>query len=158
MKTILIFLILLIFYGCGRSGDLDNNLNIVFSKPSSNLIELLKKLREYELIVEDHFRYKIKIRTNNETIKRKKQDIDYVISLTKRYDKWAENWDNRINSIGKELSSSELELIKNAVKNVFNQEIKLNKLISISAHKLDNYPKDSIYLYQYENFLENGEL
>ena len=159
MVKIIVCLLLSIFLGCGKTGDINNDLNTILLKPSSNIIELFKKLREYELIVEDHIKYKYysKSKINEESIEKKIRDINYVKSLSDRYDKWYLVWNNLMESSGKELNNHELKLLKNSVDMVFEKQIKLNKLSSVSTHSLFDYPRDSIYFYQYRNIVDNQE-
>ena len=100
MKYIYILLLILLFFGCVNPGSLNDKINILIP-PSMNMIELLKNLREFELIVDDHFNYNVKEKANNETVEKKTEDIDYVISLTNRYEEWYLNWDKEMESIGK---------------------------------------------------------
>ena len=113
------------------------------------MIELLKNLREFELIVEDHFNYNVKEIVNNETVDKKTEDINYVISLTNRYEEWYLNWDKKMELIGKELNDSELKFIKYTMQEVFDRQIRLNSLTSISDYVLDFYSEDSLLLNQY---------
>ena len=147
MKNVHICLLILIFFGCANPRSLNNQINISFL-PSSNMIELLKKLREYELIVEDHFIYSKKS-FNNETVKEKIKDINYVKSLTDRYDKWYINWDKKLGTIGKDLNDKETILLKHAMKGVFDIHLLLNSLNPISDHISDLYPSDSLFLNEY---------
>ena len=113
------------------------------------MIELLKNLREFELIVDDHFDYNVKEKANNETVEKKTEDIDYVISLTNRYEEWYLNWDKEMELIGKKLNDSELKFIKYTMQEVFDRQIKLNSLTTISDYVLDFYSEDSLLLNQY---------
>ena len=148
MKYIYIFLLILLFFGCVNPGNLNDKINILIP-PSMNMIELLKNLREFELIVEDHFNYNLKEKINNETVDKKTEDINYVISLTNRYEEWYVNWDKKMELIGKELNDSELKFIKYTMQEVFDRQIKLNSLTSISDNVLDFYSEDSLLLNQY---------
>jgi len=148
MKNIHICLFILLFFGCVNSGNINDKINVFFS-PSSNMIELLKNLRQYELIVDDHFSYNIKKKFNYEKVNKKIKDINYVISLTNRYEKWYITWDKKMELIGKELSDNELKFLKHTVQGVFDREIRLNNLISISDHILDIHPRDSLFLNEY---------
>ena len=148
MKNIHICLLILLFFGCVNSGNLNDKINI-FVLPSSNMIKLLKNLREYELIVEDHFTYNMKEKFNKETINKKIEDISYVISLTDRYEKWYLNWDKRMESLGKELSDDELKFLKHTMQGVFDRRIRLNSLTSISDHISDFHPGDSLLINEY---------
>lgn len=148
MKNIHICLFILLFFGCVNSGNINDKINVFFS-PSSNMIELLKNLRQYELIVDDHFSYNIKEKFDNEKVNKKIKDINYVISLTNRYEKWYITWDKKMELIGKELSDNELKFLKHTVQGVFDREIRLNNLISISDHILDIHPRDSLFLNEY---------
>ena len=63
---------------------------------SSNVIELLKNLRQYELIVDDHFSYNIKERFNNEKINKKieinlKKIVDIVLCVQPPNEKFLSN-------------------------------------------------------------------
>ena len=113
------------------------------------MIELLKNLREFELIVEDHFNYNVKEIVNNETVDKKTEDINYVISLTNRYEEWYLNWEREMELVGKELNDSELKFIKYTMQGVFDREIRLNSLISISDYDPNLYPDDSLFLNQF---------
>ena len=148
MRNIHICLLILLFFGCVNPGNLNDKVNI-FIPPSLNMNELLKNLREFELIVEDHFNYKIKQKVNNETIDKKTEDINYVISLTNRYEEWYLNWDKKMELIGKELNDSELKFIKYTMQEVFDRQIRLNSLTSFSYYVSDLYPGDSLFLNQY---------
>ncbi|MAJ33134.1 MAG: hypothetical protein ACJZ1Q_07440 [Candidatus Neomarinimicrobiota bacterium] len=148
MKNIHICLLILLFFGCVNSGNLNDKINILIP-PSLKMVELLKNLREFELIVEDHFNYNIKEKVNNETVDKKTEDINYVISLTNRYEQWYLNWDKKMELIGKELNDSELKFIKYTMQGVFDRQIRLNSLTSISDYVSDLYPKDSLFLNQY---------
>ena len=148
MKYIYILLLILLFFGCVNPGSLNDKINILIP-PSMNMIELLKNLREFELIVDDHFNYNVKEKANNETVEKKTEDIDYVISLTNRYEEWYLNWDKEMELIGKKLNDSELKFIKYTMQEVFDRQIKLNSLTSISDYVLDFYSEDSLLLNQY---------
>ena len=148
MKNIHICLLILLFFGCVNSGNLNDKINILIP-PSLKMVELLKNLREFELIVEDHFNYNIKEKVNNETVDKKTEDINYVKSLTNRYEQWYLNWDKKMELIGKELNDSELKFIKYTMQEVFDRQIRLNSLRSISDNVSDLYPKDSLFLNQY---------
>ena len=113
------------------------------------MIELLKNLREFELIVEDHFNYNVKEIVNNETLDKKTEDINYVISLTNRYEEWYLNWEKKMELIGKELNDSELKFIKHTMQGVFDRQNRMNSLTSISENVSDLYPGDSLLLDQY---------
>ena len=148
MKNIHICLLILLFFGCVNSGNLNDKINILIP-PSLKMVELLKNLREFELIVEDHFNYNIKEKVNNETVDKKTEDINYVVSLTNRYEQWYLNWDKKMELIGKELNDNELKFIKYTMQEVFDRQIRLNSLTSISDNVSDLYPKDSLFLNQY---------
>ena len=148
MKYIYIFFLIFLFLGCVNPGNLNDKINILIP-PSMNMIELLKNLQEFELIVDDHFNYNLKEKANNETIEKKTEDINYVISLTNRYEQWYLNWDKKMELIGKELNDSELKFIKYTMQEVFDRQIRLNSLTSISDNVSDLYPKDSLFLNQY---------
>ena len=148
MKNIHICLLILLFFGCVNSGNLNDKVNILIP-PSLKIVELLKNLREFELIVEDHSYYNMKKKINNETVDKKTEDINYVISLTKRYEEWYLNWDKKMELIGKELNDSELKFIKYKMQEVFDRKIRLNSLTSISDYVSDLYPKDSLFLNEY---------
>ena len=148
MKNIHICLLTLLFFGCVNPGNLNDKINILIP-PSLKMIELLKNLREFELIVEDHFNYNVKEIVNNETLDKKTEDINYVISLTNRYEEWYLNWDKKMELIGKELNDSELKFIKYTMQGVFDRQIRLNSLTSISNYVSDQYPGDSLFLNQY---------
>ena len=148
MKNIHICLLILLFFGCVNSGNLNDKINILLP-PSLKMVELLKNLREFELIVEDHFNYNIKEKVNNETVDKKTEDINYVISLTNRYEEWYLNWDKKMELIGKELNDSELKFIKYTMQEVLDRKIRLNSLTSISDYVSDLYPKDSLFLNEY---------
>ena len=148
MKYIYIFFLIFLFFGCVNPGNLNDKINILIP-PSTNMIELLKNLREFELIVDDHFDYNVKEKANNETVEKKTEDIDYVISLTNRYEEWYLNWDKEMELIGKKLNDSELKFIKYTMQEVFDRQIKLNSLTTISDYVLDFYSEDSLLLNQY---------
>ena len=148
MKNIHICLLILLFFGCVNSRNLNDKINILIP-PSLKMVELLKNLREFELIVEDHFNYNLKEKINNETVDKKTEDINYVISLTNRYEEWYLNWDKKMELIGKELNDSELKFIKYTMQEVFDRQIRLNSLTSISDYVSDLYPKDSLFLNQF---------
>ena len=95
MKNIHICLLSLLFFGCAKSIKVNDKINI-FTPPTLNMIELLKNLREFELIVEDHSNYSMKEQSINEAVEKKTKDISYVISLTNRYEEWYLNWDKKI--------------------------------------------------------------
>ena len=158
MINILVFLIIFIFAGCGKSVDINNDLNITLSSPSSNLIELFKKLQEYELIFDDHLSYKLNSKKNNDTIEKKINDINYVKSLTTRYDEWNIIWNELMNSNGKVLNNYELKILQKSINIIFDQNKKLNSLASVLPQSLFDYPRDSIYFFEYENVLDIIEL
>jgi hypothetical protein len=148
MKIIHFCLLILLFFGCVNSGNLNDKID-VFVIPSSNMIRLLKNIREYELIVDDHFAYNMKEKSNNETINKKIKDISYVMSLTNRYEKWYLDWDERMGSLGKELNDDELKFLKHSMQGAFDRQYRLNSLTLISDHISDVYPKDSLILNEY---------
>ena len=148
MKNIHICLLILLFFGCVNPGNLNDKINILIP-PSLNMIQLLKNLREFELIAEDHFNYNVKEKVNNETVDKKTEDINYVISLTNRYKEWYLNWDKEMELIGKKLNDRELKFIKYTMQGVFDRQIRLNSLTSISDYVSDLYPGDSLFLNQY---------
>ena len=148
MKFLSIFFLILLFFGCVNPGNLNDKINTLIP-PSMNMIELLKNLQEFELIVDDHFNYNLKEKANNETIEKKTEDINYVISLTNRYEEWYLNWDKEMELIGKKLNDKELKFIKYTMQEVFDRQIKLNSLTTISDYVLDFYSEDSLLLNQY---------
>ena len=148
MKNIHICLLILLFFGCVNNGNLNDKVNI-FIQPSLNMVELLNNLREFELIVKDHIDYNIKEKINNETVDNKTEDINYVISLTNRYEEWYLNWEKKMELLGKGLNDSELKFIKHTMKTVFDIQIRLNSLASISDYDLDLYNQDSLFLSQF---------
>ena len=113
------------------------------------MIELLKNLRQFELIVEDHSTYNMNERSINDTVEKKTNDISYVISLTNRYEKWYLNWDKKMELIGKDLNDDELRFIKYNMQRMFDRQVRLNSLLSASENVSDLYPKDSLFSNQY---------
>ena len=148
MKNIHICLLSLLFFGCAKSIKVNDKINI-FIPPTLNMIELLKNLREFELIVEDHTNYSMVEKSINEAVEKKTKDIRYVISLTNRYEEWYLNWDKKIELIGKDLNDDELRFIKYTMQGVFDRQVRLNSLTSVSENVSDPYPKDSLFLSQY---------
>jgi hypothetical protein len=157
MKNIYIYLLILFFFGCANYRAIDAKLADILL-PSSNMIELLKKLREYELISEDHIAYTKKKKINKEKVNDKIKDIGYVVSLTKRYDNWYLIWDERIELLGRELSSTELQLLKKAMKKVFNLHNKANDLASVLNHEIYQHQLDSVLFYRYDNHINSEGL
>ena len=148
MKNIHFCLLSLLFFGCAKSIKVNDKINI-FIPPTLNMIELLKNLREFELIVEDHSNYSMKEKSINEAVEKKTKDISYVISLTNRYEKWYLNWDKKMELIGKDLNDDELRFIKYTMQGVFDRQVRLNSLLSVSENVSDLYPKDSLFSSQY---------
>lgn len=148
MKNIHICSLFLFFFGCAKTIKVNDKINI-FIPPTLNMIELLKNLREFELIVEDHSTYSMEEKSINEAVEEKTEDISYVISLTNRYEEWYLNWDKKMELVGKDLNDDELRFIKYTMQGIFDRQVRLNSLTSISENVSDLYPKDSLFSNQY---------
>ena len=148
MKNIHVCSLILLFFGCAKTVKVNDKVNI-FIPPSLNMIELLRNIREFELIVEDHSNYSMKEKSINEAVEKKTKDISYVISLTNRYEEWYLNWDKKMELIGKDLNDDELRFIKYTMQGMFDRQVRLNSLTSVSENVSDLYPKDSLFLGQY---------
>ena len=113
MKNIIIIYTFFIFFGCVTNRSFDNELKIKTPFNNKNIFPLLKVLREYELLDQDYFYYKGKKKSKN--IEDKKRDINYIKSLTRRYDEWNSSWRNTINLIGKVITVNEWKIIIRAL-------------------------------------------
>ena len=131
MKNIILICTFFIFFGCKTSRRFDDELKIKTSYTTRNIFPLLKVLREYELLEQDYFYYKGKKKSKN--IEDKKRDINYIKSLTRRYDEWNSSWEASVGLNGKIMTVDEWKIVNRALNEVFgdaNNLIAINKLVN----------------------------
>ncbi len=145
MRNIILFCIFFIFFGCVTHGKYNTKSKVEAPFTTNNIFPLLKVLREYELLDQDYYNYKRKKKSKN--IDAKKRDINYIKSLTKRYDEWNSSWGNSINLNGKVMTVYEWKIINRSLNEVFgdvNNLKALNMLINnyISQIQIDSLIDD----------------
>ena len=133
MKNIILICTFFIFFGCVTNRSFDNELKIKTPFNTKNIFPLLKVLREYELLEQDYFYYKGKKKGKN--IEDKKRDINYIKSLTKRYDEWNSSWETSVGLNGKIITVNEWKIINRALNEVFGNTNNLKALNTLLNHK-----------------------
>ena len=137
MKNIILICAFFIFFGCVTNRSFDNSLKIKTPFDTKNIFPLLKVLREYELLEQDYFYYKGKKKSKN--IEDKKRDINYIKSLTRRYDEWNSSWETSVSLNGKIITVNEWRIINRALNEVFGNVDNLktiNKLVNHDAFQV----------------------
>ena len=152
-NTILLFTFS-IFFGCGSTGSLNNELNVKVPFSTKNISPLLKVLRKYELIEKDYYSYKRKKR--GERIEDKKRDISYIKLLTKRFDEWDSNWEASINSNGKIITEDEWKIVNRALDEVFEGKNNVKSLKALTNNSdpqgnIDSLVNDFNWVQNYSN-------
>tara|TARA_B100000886_G_C20390262_1_gene477921 strand:- start:557 stop:1027 length:471 start_codon:yes stop_codon:yes gene_type:complete len=156
MKNIILIFTFFIFFGCVTNRSFDNELKIKTSFTSKNIFPVLKVLREYELLEQDYYYYKGKKRSKN--IEDKKRDINYIKSLTRRYDEWNSTWETSVSLNGKIITLNEWKILNRALNEVFgdvNNSKALNMLINhdVFQIQLDSLMNDFDIEQNYSNNL-----
>ena len=126
MKNIILICTFFHFFGCVTNRSFDNELKIKTPFNTKNIFPLLKVLREYELLEQDYYYYKGK--KKGENIEDKKRDINYIKSLTRRYDEWNSSWETSIGLNGKIITVNEWKIINRALNEVFGEVNNLKAL------------------------------
>ena len=142
MKNIILICIFFIFFGCVTNRSFDNELKIKTPFNTKNIFPLLKVLREYELLEQDYFYYKGKRKSKK--IEDKRRDINYIKSLTRRYDEWNSSWETSIDLNGKIITANEWKIINRALNEVFGEVNNLKALNMIINHGVFQVQLDSI--------------
>tara|TARA_Y100000591_G_C21655934_1_gene605282 strand:- start:379 stop:849 length:471 start_codon:yes stop_codon:yes gene_type:complete len=142
VKNIILICAFFIFFGCVTNRSFDNSLKIKTPFDTKNIFPLLKVLREYELLEQDYFYYKGKKKSKN--IEDKKRDINYIKSLTRRYDEWNSSWETSIDLNGKIITANEWKIINRALNEVFGEVNNLKALNMIINHGVFQVQLDSI--------------
>ena len=143
-----------IFFGCGSTGSLNNELNVKVPFSTKNIFPLLKILRKYELIERDYYSYKGKKR--GERIEDKKRDINYIKSLRKRFDEWDSSWEASINSNGKIITEDEWKIVNRALDEVFEGKNNVKSLKALTNNSdpqgnIDSLVNDFNWVQNYSN-------
>ena len=142
MRNIILFCSFSIFYGCITNGKFNNELKVEIPFTTNNIFPLLKVLREYELLEQDYYYYKTKRKSKNNNDK--KRDINYIKSLTKRYDEWNSSWRNTINLNGKVITANEWKIINRALNEVFGEVNNLKALNKLINNNVSHIQTDSL--------------
>ncbi len=142
MKNIILIYTFFIFFGCVTNRSFDNELKIKTTFTTKNIFPILKELREYELLEQDYYFYKGE--KKSKSIEDKKRDINYIKSLTKRYDEWNSSWGKSLNINGKILTVNEWEIINRALNEVFGEINNLKALNILINHDVFQMQLDSL--------------
>ena len=142
MKNIILICTFFIFFGCVTHGKYDTKLKVEAPFTTNNIFPLLKVLREYELLEQDYFYYKGKKKSKN--IKDKKRDINYIKSLTRRYDEWNSNWETSVGLNGKIITINEWKIINRALNEVFGNANNLKAINRLLNHDVFQVQLDSL--------------
>ena len=142
MKNIILICTFFIFFGCITSRSFDDELKIKTSFTTRNIFPLLKVLREYELLEQDYFYYKRKKKGKN--IESKKRDINYIKSLTRRYDEWNSSWETSVDLNGKIITVDEWKIINRALNEVFGEVDNLKAMNVLINHEVFQVQLDSL--------------
>ena len=142
MKNIILICTFFIFFGCVTNRSFDNELKIKTPFNNKNIFPLLKVLREYELLEQDYFYYKGKKKSKN--IEDKKRDINYIKSLTRRYDEWNSSWETSVDLNGKIITVNEWKIINRALNEVFGNANNLKTINKLVNHDVFQVQLDSL--------------
>ena len=142
MKNIILICTFFIFFGCVTNRSFDNELKIKTPFTTKNIFPLLKVLREYELLEQDYFYYKGKKKSKN--IEDKKRDINYIKSLTRRYDEWNSSWETSVGLNGKIITVNEWKIINRALNEVFGDVNNLKAINMLINHDVFQVQLDSL--------------
>ena len=155
MKNIIIIYTFFIFFGCVTNRSFDNELKIKTPFNNKNIFPLLKVLREYELLEQDYFHYKGKKKSKN--TEDKKRDINYIKSLTRRYDEWNSSWETSVGLNGKVITVNEWKIINRALNEVFGNANNLKTINKLVNHDVFQVQLDSlINIYDLEQNYSNN--
>ena len=142
MKNIILICAFFIFFGCVTYRSFDNSLKVKTPFDTKNIFPLLKVLREYELLEQDYFYYKGKKKSKN--IEDKKRDINYIKSLTRRYDEWNSSWETSVGLNGKIMTVNEWKIINRALNEVFGNTNNLKAINKLVNHDVFQIQLDSL--------------
>ena len=142
MKNIIIIYTFFIFFGCVTNRSFDNELKIKTPFNNKNIFPLLKVLREYELLEQDYYYFKEK--KKSKSIEDKKRDINYIKSLTRRYDEWNSSWETTVGLNGKVITVNEWKIINRALNEVFGEVNNLKAIKTLVNHEVFQVQLDSL--------------